>query len=219
MKDLAPGVSIVGGFRNSINVYLVEDVLIDAGVRTDKRRILKQTSDRPLSLLALTHVHPDHQGSAKSICEARGIPLACHTAGVEVMEGREPMMGGDPSSPTNRIASALAGAPHDVGRVLGEGDEVGGFRVIHAPGHTTNEVIYFRDSDRVAICGDVINTMSLITTLPAAQEPPRLFTSDPKENRRSIRALLGLEPSLVCAGHGPPMRDLYSLRELVAGFD
>src|SRR5215208_8092897 len=41
-------------------------------------------------------------------------------------------------------------------RVLEEGDEVAGFRIIHAPGHSPGEVIFFRESDRVAICGDVI---------------------------------------------------------------
>jgi glyoxylase-like metal-dependent hydrolase (beta-lactamase superfamily II) len=43
-----------------------------------------------------------------------------------------------------------------VARPLSEGDEVAGFRVIHALGHAPGEVIFFRDSDRVAICGDVV---------------------------------------------------------------
>jgi len=34
-----------------------------------------------------------------------------------------------------------------------EGDEVAGFRVVHAPGHRPGEVIFFRESDGVAICG------------------------------------------------------------------
>ena len=58
------------------------------------------------------------------------------------------------------------GPPHKVDRVLNEGDEVAGFRVIHAPGHARGEVIFFRESDRVAICGDVINNMSFCTGLP-----------------------------------------------------
>ena len=40
-------------------------------------------------MVALTHVHPDHQGAAHAVCEARGIPLACHVDGVDAMEGRE----------------------------------------------------------------------------------------------------------------------------------
>jgi len=55
------------------------------------RPILKQTADRKLSLLALTHAHPDHQGSARAVCEARGIPLACHADDVDAIEGRRPV--------------------------------------------------------------------------------------------------------------------------------
>ncbi|MGI8726055.1 MAG: MBL fold metallo-hydrolase, partial [Solirubrobacterales bacterium] len=210
----------LGGFRGSINAYLVEDVLIDARTKQSKGRILSEISDRPLSLVALTHVHPDHQGAAKAVCEARGVPLACHADGVEKMEGRAPVMEEAADHPLSGIVSKLwEGPPHEVARLLQEGDEVAGFRVVHAPGHSVDEVIYFRDSDRVAICGDVINTMSLLTTIPGAHEPPDAFNQDPAENRRSIRKLLELEPSLICAGHGPPMRDLRSLRELVASFE
>lgn len=220
MKQLAPGVFKLRGLLNAVNVYLVEDVLIDAATKLARGRILRQIGDRPLSLVALTHVHPDHQGAAKAVCEARGVPLACHAAGVEAMEGRAPVQPSSPGHPLNRLISrAWEGPPHEVGRTLSEGDEVAGFRVIDAPGHAPSEVILFRDSDRVAICGDVVNTMNLLTGLPGFREPPELFTLDPPENRRSIRKLLELEPSLVCAGHGPPMHDLSGLERLVAGFD
>ena len=61
------------------------------------------------------------------------------------------------------FARLWAGPPHEVDRVLHEGDEVAGFRVIHAPGHARGEVIFWRDSDGVAICGDVIRNITYIT--------------------------------------------------------
>ena len=105
-----------------------------------------------------------------------------------------------------------------MGRVLEDGDEVAGFRVIHAPGHSRGEVIFFRETDRVAICGDVVNNVDFLTGRERVGEPPRIFTSDPAQNRESIRKLLELEPALVCPGHGKPFRDLDGLRKLVAGF-
>ena len=75
----------------AINVYLMGDVLIDAATRWAGRRILGQIADRKLSMLALTHVHPDHQGVAKMICERFQIPLACHSADVPTMQGDRPM--------------------------------------------------------------------------------------------------------------------------------
>lgn len=208
------------GFNNAINVYLVGDVLIDAATKLARRRILAEIEDRPLALVALTHCHPDHQGMAKRICEARGVPLACHEADVAAMEGRAPVQPANPGHPLNRLIGALwTGPPHPVGRVLSDGDEVAGFRVVHAPGHSPGEVIYFRASDGVAICGDVVNNVDFLTGRTRVGEPPALFTLDPEENRRSIRKLLQLGPELVCPGHGPPFRDLSGLEALVAGFD
>ena len=217
MKQLAPDVWQLRGFRDAINVYMIGEVLIDAATRLARRRVLGEIESRPLSLLALTHCHPDHQGVAKAVCEARGVPLACHADDVDAMEGRVPVQRAGGGNPLNRLISwAWEGPPHEVGRILNEGDEVAGFRVVHAPGHSPGEVIYFRDSDRVAICGDVINNVDFLTGRVRVGEPPGIFTLDPAQNRDSIRKLAALEPSLICPGHGPPFRDLAELQALVA---
>jgi glyoxylase-like metal-dependent hydrolase (beta-lactamase superfamily II) len=202
----------------SINVYLAGDVLIDAGRTWDRRRILSQLRGREISLLALTHVHPDHQGAAKAVCEERGVPLACHADDVDAMEGRRPVQEAAARNPVNRLIAALwEGPPHEVGRVLREGDDVAGFRVVHAPGHARGEVIFFRDSDRVAICGDVIRNMSYATGRPGLREPPGIFTYDPAENRRSIRRLAELEPALILPGHGREVTDMGDFARFVEG--
>ena len=218
MKNLAPGVWRLKQIpAPSVNVYLAEDVLIDAGTRWDRRRIFSQIEGSELSLLALTHVHPDHQGVAKDVCEARGIPLACHADDVEAMEGRRPIQEAAPDHPVNRVIKRIwQGPPHKVDRVLNEGDEVAGFRVVHAPGHARGEVIFFRDSDRVAICGDVVRNMSYATGRPMLAEPPDIFTADPAENRRSIRKLADLKPSLILPGHGPALTDIAKFERFVA---
>jgi hydroxyacylglutathione hydrolase len=215
LKQLAPDLWQLRGLPpNGINVYLAEDVLIDAATRRAGRRIRRQIEDRPLSMVALTHAHPDHQGAVAEVCEARHVPLACHADDVDGMEGRRPLQPND--HPLNRLGHRFwEGPPRKVDRVLQEGDEVAGFRVIHAPGHSPGEVIFFRDSDRVAIAGDVINTINLWTGLPRIQEPPAMLSSDPAENRRSIGKLLELRPSLVCVGHGPPLREIEKLERLL----
>ncbi|HYG95564.1 MAG TPA: MBL fold metallo-hydrolase [Solirubrobacterales bacterium] len=215
MKYLAPGVWRLKELpRPLINVYLAEDVLIDAGRRWDKGRIFSEIEGREISMLALTHVHPDHQGCAKAVCEARGIPLACHADDVDAMEGRRPV-----AASSKPVAQAFGkmwtGPPHEVDRVLQEGDEVAGFRVVHAPGHAPGEVIFFRDSDRVAICGDVIRNISYVTLRTRLAEPPADLTPDPAENRRSIRKLAELEPSLILPGHGPALTDIAAFERFV----
>jgi glyoxylase-like metal-dependent hydrolase (beta-lactamase superfamily II) len=210
LKYLAPGVWRLKEFpAPTINCYLAEDVLVDAGRTWDRRRIFAELEGREISMLALTHVHPDHQGVAKDVCEARGIPLACHAGDVDAMEGRRPVQEASADNPLNRlIASIWQGPPYKVERVLEEGDEVAGFRLVHAPGHSRGHVLFFRESDRVVICGDVIRNMSYATGLPGIKEPPPLFTYDMEENRRSIRRLAELNPSLILPGHGPAVTDM-----------
>lgn len=216
MKYLAPGVWRLDELpRPLINVYLAEDVLIDAGRRWDRRRIFRQLEGVEISMLALTHVHPDHQGCAKAICEARGIPLACHEDDVDAMEGRRSV-----SATAQPVAKAFArlweGPPHEVDRILQEGDEVAGFRVVHAPGHAPGEVIFFREADRVAICGDVIRNITYVTMRSRIDEPPADLTPDPAENRRSIRKLAELNPALILPGHGPAVTDMAAFQRFVA---
>jgi glyoxylase-like metal-dependent hydrolase (beta-lactamase superfamily II) len=217
MKQLADGVWRLKQFPlPSINVYLIGDVLVDAGGRPDRRRIFAEIEGRELSMLALTHVHPDHQGVAKAVCEARGIPLACHADDVDAMEGRRPVAASD--HPVARLSARLfEGPPHPVDRILAEGDEVAGFRVVHAPGHSPGEVIFFRDADRVAICGDVIRSMSYATGRFRLAEPPDFFNADSAENRRSIRKLAALEPSLILPGHGAEVSDTAAFQRFAGG--
>jgi glyoxylase-like metal-dependent hydrolase (beta-lactamase superfamily II) len=213
MTEVAPGVWQLDGFPPHIlNVYLVGDVLIDAATRWARRRILRQLRGRAVSLVALTHCHPDHQGTAHLVCERFGVPLACHEADADVMEGQAPM------APANLIVRlghrVLSGPPHPVAHRLRDGDRVAGFRVVHAPGHTPGHVMYHRADDGVVLAGDVLTSMYLPFGL-GLREPPTFFSTDPEQNRRSVRRLLELRPRVACFGHGPPLRNLAPLEALV----
>jgi glyoxylase-like metal-dependent hydrolase (beta-lactamase superfamily II) len=218
VKELAPGVHLLRGFPpNAINVYLVGDVLIDAATRQAERRILRQIRGRSLSAHALTHAHPDHQGSSHALCERLGIPLWCGHADVPAMETPGGIASSQAPGWINRFQARFwTGPPHPVARALREGDEVAGFAVLECPGHSRGHVAYWRESDRVLILGDVLNNMNLITGIPGLHEPPAVFTPDPARNRESARRLAALEPELVCFGHGPPLRDPHALREFIA---
>jgi hydroxyacylglutathione hydrolase len=219
MKQLAEDVYQLKGWPpNAINVYLVGDVLIDAATRQAKRRITRQISGRPVSAHALTHVHPDHQGSSHAICEQLGIPLWCGRADVPAME-----VPGNVIAPTapqilKRVQERFwVGPPHPVARALEEGDEVAGFTVLETPGHTPGHLSYWRERDRVLIVGDVLANMNLATSVPGLHEPLAFATPDPVRNRESARRLAALKPALACFGHGPPLRDPDKLAKFVAG--
>jgi hydroxyacylglutathione hydrolase len=219
MRQLARDVYQLAGWPpNAINVYLVGDVLIDAATRQGEGRILRQIRDRRVSAHALTHAHPDHQGSSHAICQRLGIPLWCGQGDVPAMETPGGVMKHSvaPAWITRFHQRLWTGPPHPVARALVEGDEVAGFTVLETPGHSLGHVAYWRESDRVLILGDVLNNMNLMTTIPGLHEPPRIFTPDPARNRASARRLAALQPALALFGHGPPLRDPGRLSDFVA---
>ncbi len=218
MKQLADDVYQLSGFPpNAINAYLVGDVLIDAATRQARRRIMRHLAGRTLSAHALTHAHPDHQGSSHAICERLDIPLWCGQADVPAMETAGAIR--NPKAPgwLNAIqARTWTGPPHPVSRALREGDEVAGFTVLETPGHSAGHVSFWRESDRTLIVGDVLGNMHFITGMPGLHLPPDMFTPDPAPNRESARRLAELRPALACFGHGAPLRDPGKLADFVA---
>jgi hydroxyacylglutathione hydrolase len=186
-------------------VYLAGDVLIDAGMSSDRKRILGQLAGRNVNAHALTHAHPDHFGSSHAVCEAWKIPLWCGENDAAVAEGQRPAPGQGRAA---RLLSRLPlPRPNPVERQLKEGDEVAGFTVLEVPGHSPGHVAYWRESDRTLICGDVLFNLSLPTLRPGLREPYASTTPDPARNRDSARRLAQLKPSLILFGHGPPLRD------------
>jgi glyoxylase-like metal-dependent hydrolase (beta-lactamase superfamily II) len=204
MREIAKNVWQLSGFpRDMFNVYLAGDILIDAGTRWAKRRIFRQLAGRTLSMVALTHCHPDHQGAVRAVCQRFGVPLAVHQADAAAMEGRQPMV---PANWLVRLGERFwSGPPYPVSRVLQDGDVVGEFRVVHAPGHTPGHVMYFREADRLVIAGDVLANIHFFTCRPGLREPPPFFSADRRMNWKAIRKLADLRPSMVCFGHGPPL--------------
>ncbi len=219
MKQLAVGVEQLRGWPpNAINVYLIGgELLIDAATRQGERRIMRELAGRTLSAHALTHAHPDHQGSSHAICERLGIPLWCGQGDVGAMETRGGIASSQAPGWVNRLQQRFwTGPPHPVARALLEGDQVAGFTVLDCPGHSRGHVAYWRESDGVLILGDVLNNVNVRTGLPGLHEPPAVFTPDPARNRESARRLAALRPQLVCFGHGAPLRDPDRLSDFVA---
>ena len=192
----------------AVNAYLIGDVLIDAGGRRSGRRILRALEGHTVSAHALTHAHPDHQGASDEVCTKLGVPFWVGAGDADAAE--------DPSlirrrQPDRFIAQFMGrlftGPGRKVDRILHEGDDVAGFRVIETPGHAAGHVVFWRESDGVLVIGDVLNSQDPLTGIPGLREPKDYFTPDPAENRRSAKKLAALEPKLVLFGHGRPVRD------------
>jgi glyoxylase-like metal-dependent hydrolase (beta-lactamase superfamily II) len=214
LVEVTAGVWQISDPLQSLNVYWADGVLFDAATRWHRGAIFRTLANRHVQVVTLTHCHPDHQGVVGAVCRRFAAELACHEDDAAAMEGQAPM------SPLNGLGWLgnwmIAGTPHPVARRLQDGDTIHEFRVIHAPGHTPGHVIYFRDRDRVAIAGDVLAHRHVITGKVHLIEPPSIFSADKMQNRRSMRLLADLRPSVVCFGHGPPLRDPDELERFIA---
>jgi glyoxylase-like metal-dependent hydrolase (beta-lactamase superfamily II) len=197
MLELAPGVRQLAGFpRNQINVYVVEDILVDAGTIAARRRVLRQTHGLNLRANVVTHAHPDHFGSSRAICTRLNIPLWAGRLDAPSVESGKAVTG---PGRLSRLMGKYPLAPgRPVDRLLSEGDEVGGFTVLDVPGHSPGHIALWRESDRVLICGDVFFNIRRLS------QPPGILTWSPERNRESMRRLADLQPRLVLFGHGKP---------------
>lgn len=195
--------------RNSINCYIIEGVLVDSGIRSSYTTIKKVLREVPVYQHVLTHAHADHQGCSDQICADLSIPLLCHPN--EVFRTETGMVTNDYPTPQHWVARLQqkywAGQGHKVDRTIVENDEIGNFRVIETPGHSAGHISLFREQDGVLIIGDAAVNMNLLTTVTGLRLPPNMFTSDQQCNIKSLQKLAQLNPSVICFGHGPVMRN------------
>jgi hydroxyacylglutathione hydrolase len=213
MREVAPEVWLVESrLPYAINAYLVGDTLIDCATRQSGRRFRRELGDRKLASIALTHVHCDHQGLAFALSRQHKAPVYCHEADLPVLRGEVR----DPNRHwLNRFGNTiLAGPVCPSAEALNATQRFSGFRMVHLPGHTAGSVVFLRDADGVAICGDVIMSYWLPGYGVRAMEPFRFACDDWRENQRSIRMLWELQPRLLLPGHGPPVTNPLMLERL-----
>ena len=208
-------------------------VLVDAGwaidgprIRAAARSLLGPGADP--SAVLLTHAHPDHAGSARELAEAWGCPVYVHPAELPIATGDFAAMAGHAGPldrwlvlPAMRLVgrrrreaalarSSLAGVVHPLGPA-GAIPGVEGWTWEHTPGHTPGHVAYVRAADRVVLSGDAVLTLEVNAWAGVLRQrqglsgPPWYTTWDREAAIASIRAVAGLEPSVLATGHGMPL--------------
>ena len=201
MQQLADDVWHLSGFPpNGVNVYVIGDVLIDAGMRLDRGRILKQVDGRGI---ARARAHARAPRPLRR--EPRGLRAARDPAVVRRRRrrGRRARQDGLEGRAHDPRAARRTRSPD----ALREGDEVAGFTVLETPGHSPGHVSYWRESDRTLLCGDVMWGCTRSCCAARSASRSTIAQPDPALNRESARRIAALEPALVCFGHGPPLRD------------
>lgn len=199
-EPVADGVGRIPGFVNSYTFREGEETfLIDTGFSRKARHIVRAFRDADVPLarvgkILLTHHHMDHRGGAAYLLENTPAPLACHADDVPFVDGRSKT----PMPLLMRLFIRVRPAP--VAIPLKDGDRVGPFLVIHAPGHTPGEVAFYHPVRRILFSGDAVVERNGRLTLPA----PR-FATNLEQAVRSLGRLRALEVEVLLPGHGVPV--------------
>lgn len=160
--------------------------LIDTGVAGCETRIFDYIRSigrdpREISLIILTHSHPDHIGAARAIWENTGCTIAAHAAerawieDVERQNRERPVPGfdtlvGGPVQPEFELES---GCTIDI-------DGTAGYEilVLHTPGHSAGSISLFLQGEGALFAGDAV---------PVTGDLP--VYDDAEQSVRSIRLL------------------------------
>ena len=219
-----------------------EWVLVDAGLPGTAERIAHAAEarfgkgSRPAAIV-MTHAHFDHAGALRTLADRWDAPVYAHELELPYLTGRaaypppDPTVGGGAMA---RLSPLYPRGPFDAGahvRTLPDDGSVPGmegWRWVFTPGHSPGHVAFFRDRDRLLISGDAVITtkqesaMAVIAQTPEMHGPPTYFTQDWDAARESARTLADLEPNVIAAGHGRPLRGTSTagmLRQLADNFD
>ena len=207
----------IGPVADAVNMYVLGDVLVDAGMSWQGRKLAHALAGRSVAAHAITHAHFDHCGSSRFIAGELGIPVWCGAGDREAIESGDPVsVLPKPRGAALRFARLLAGPGQPVSGVLAEGDELGGFTVIETPGHTPGHLAFWREADRALVLGDVLFHRTPVTLRRGLEEPFATFTWSVPANRASAHRLADLGPEIICFGHGAPLRNPRSFRRFVA---
>jgi len=157
----------------------------------------------------LTHADIDHMGSVASLKVGSGARLVAHRADAPLVEGSADRELGPVRLPRgyqrifNWAVRHLFRYQHTpVDRLVEDGESLGRWQVVHAPGHTPGSMCFYHPERKLIIVGDALNFRR-----GRLGAPPPMFTPDMAEAHASIRKIAALDFEICCFGHGPPLRE------------
>ena len=203
---LAPGVWQLE--LTGVNAYFADDgtlTLVDAGTPWDGRAIERQIAAtghdyRDIDRVLLTHYDLDHVGGLASLDLT--VPHYAAKPDASYLNGTARPPVADRKGAFQRAAATLFDPPVVRVRRVRDGAEIGGFRTIAAPGHTSGHVVYVHAELGVAFLGDLVRGRG-----DSLESPPWVVTGDPERNRESIGAVAARAPpfEIAAPGHGDPV--------------
>lgn len=157
----------------------------------------------PIKRILITHSHADHVGSLDQLHAA--VP----DAEVLLTHRQDRILRGDqspePGEPSGKVRGSYMRRTTTTKQFYAPGDRIGSLLAVAAPGHTPDQVAFLDTRDSSLICGDSFQTITGIGvtgTFRIGFPWISLATWSRAVGVETARALVGLTPSRLAAGHG-----------------
>jgi len=207
---IVPGIWKVDNIRGA-NSYLVVSkdtvLVVDTGMPGSARKIidfLAGLGRKPneVECIVLTHADIDHSGSTAELREMTGARVAIHIGDAPALSGERKLkeVQGALSPVFTLMSKIMKFRPVKPDLLLKEGDEIGGFRVVHTPGHTVGHICLYQPGD-LLFAGDALRSDKKGNPIEMSKQ----MTLDIEEAWESVRRIAGLEFDIFLPGHGAPV--------------
>jgi hydroxyacylglutathione hydrolase len=155
----------------------------------------------------LTHGDIDHMGSVAALKSGSRAKVVAHHADAPLVDGSaDRELGPLPGAGTYgklfnwAVYHLFRYHPTPVDRPVEDGEDLGGWQVVHTPGHTPGSVCFYHPEREIIIVGDALNHRQ-----GRLGAPPPMFTPDMAQAQSSIEKIAALDFKVCCFGHGPPL--------------
>jgi glyoxylase-like metal-dependent hydrolase (beta-lactamase superfamily II) len=208
--EIVPGiyrVDNVTGANSYLAVAADTTLVIDTGMPGNAKKIIdyvtglgKKPSE--IGYIVLTHADIDHSGSIAELREITGARVAIHTEDAPALSGERKLkeVKGVLSPIFTLMSKIMKFRPLKPDLLLKEGDEIGGFKVIHTPGHTAGSICLYQPG-RLIFAGDALRSDRKGNPRAMSKQ----MTADIEEAWKSARKIAELEFTILLPGHGAPV--------------
>ncbi|MFQ3320555.1 MAG: glyoxylase-like metal-dependent hydrolase (beta-lactamase superfamily II) [Natronomonas sp.] len=188
------------------NAYVVDDgdvTLVDTGLPIPRRSLSGElraagfeTAD--IDRVLLTHYDIDHVGGLGRLDV--DVPVYLGAADAELVRRSWSPPWRHHKGAFHRLVRRLFSLSSVDLRPVEDGDEIGGFRAVHTPGHNPGHTVFLHEGSETALLGDLVweSDRQFVS-------PPWLDSYDKEEIATSIGRVAEESFEHACVGHGTPL--------------
>ena len=149
VKAYELGWSPVGQPMMTVYLFVVDDLMVDTGLRHMQREVLEIAGAAQIRRAVLTHHHEDHSGNAAALKDAFGVSVYGHPLTVSKMKTAFRILPYQYYMWGKSVPLEMA--------VIPEVMETANFRLkaIHTPGHSRDHVVYHEPNMGIIFSGDL----------------------------------------------------------------